>query len=930
MSTTQTDFLRYLRTLTARQSTGLLSDQQLLERFLHDHSEPSFAALVARHGPMVLSVCRRVLQHAQDAEDAFQATFLVLARKASSIRKQASLGSWLHGVAYHSAECLRVKARRRNAHEHRWSAPPVGDLMDDITWRELRSVLDEELQNLPEKYRAPLVLCYLEARTQDEGARQLGWSKNTFRRRLESGRNALGRRLARRGITLSAALSAPLLADPVANASLPPLLAANTVRAGLSSLLGNTGGDTVSSQVAAVAEGGVGSLLAKKTGIALVLFASLALGLGSLLAYRAVQGRTFAKTPATPLASPSSPAGSERKDQSVEIKGCVLGPDGKPFAGAHVFLASRSSTKKADLPPRVTTESDGRFHLAIKSADFDPQGKATLAVTAKGLGPDWIELKAEGKDNLTLRLVKDDIPIEGRVLDLEGRPVAGVRVRVVGFMQGDVDAWMEGTLRRRYPQLTNRISPEVLGEPNAAVTDKDGRFRLTGLGRDRVMHVLLEGDNIERGDFEVVTRLEVPKGLSRGNNGVYPARFDHLAGPGKSITGVIRDKRTGKPIADISVACPFTPSWIWAKSDAQGHYRLTGVPKHKEYYVAAGGLPYFNCTKHDVVDTPGLAPIVVDFALERGIAVRGKLFDKVTGKPISGRVSYVSLPNNPNLKDFSDLGKPQMLVSDSGRTKADGSFTVVAVPGPGMLAATADDEHHYLRAEVEDPKPVGGLILEQYHAMVHISPAEKGGQSAVRDIALSPARLRKGTVIGQDGKPLAGAHFAGLSGIVQLRFGRNDTMETASFMAGGLDSKGSRNLVFVHAERKLAKVQKVRGAEQGPLAVRLEPLGAINGRILDAKGQPRTKLKVAIMLSVQREDYKDLPLELLYDYPAWSKLLNHEATTDAEGRFRVEGLVPGLKYFLNVKEDGTIIESLTREIAVESGKVRDLGDLKIR
>jgi hypothetical protein len=325
-----------------------------------------------------------------------------------------------------------------------------------------------------------------------------------------------------------------------------------------------------------------------------------------------------------------------------------------------------------------------------------------------------------------------------------------------------------------------------------------------------------------------------------------------------------------------------------------------------------------------------LAPVVVDFALERGIAMRGKLIDRVTGKPIRGHVSYVSLPDNPNLKDFSVFGKPQMLVSDSGRTKSDGSFTVVAVPGPGMLAATADDEQHYLRSEVEDPKPGGGLILEQYHAMVHISPSEKDSQSAVRDIALSPARTREGTVIDPDDKPLAGAHFAGLSGTVQLRFGRNDTMQTASFMAGGLDSEGSRNLLFVHAKKKLAKVQKVRGAEQGPLAVRLEPLSGVNGRVLDPNGQPRTKLKVAVMLSTKREDYKDLPLELLYDYPTWSKILNREATTDTEGRFRVEGLVPGLKYLVNVKEDGTIIESLTREIAVESGKTRDLGDLKIR
>jgi len=122
---------------------------------------------------------------------------------------------------------LKVKARRRAAHEQRWSAPPTDDVLNDITWRELRRVLDDELRRLPEKYRAPLVLCYLEGKTRDEAARQFDWSKAVFRRRLERGRDALGRRLTRRGVTLSAALSAPLLADTGAQAALPPLLAAS-------------------------------------------------------------------------------------------------------------------------------------------------------------------------------------------------------------------------------------------------------------------------------------------------------------------------------------------------------------------------------------------------------------------------------------------------------------------------------------------------------------------------------------------------------------------------------------------------------------------------------------------------------------------------------------------------------------------------------
>src|SRR5262249_38360606 len=162
------------------------------------------------HGRMVLRVCRRVLHQEQDVEDAFQVTFLVLAREARTIRKQGSLASWLHGVAYRAALKARAGAGRRRERAAEGAARPAA-LPDEVCWKELRAVLDEELARLPERLRAPLVLCYLEGLTQDEAAQHLGQSKSTCRRNLERGRELLGSRLARRGVTLSAALFAPLL-----------------------------------------------------------------------------------------------------------------------------------------------------------------------------------------------------------------------------------------------------------------------------------------------------------------------------------------------------------------------------------------------------------------------------------------------------------------------------------------------------------------------------------------------------------------------------------------------------------------------------------------------------------------------------------------------------------------------------------------------
>jgi RNA polymerase sigma factor (sigma-70 family) len=930
MNTPHAGFVRHIRTLVSRQANGILPDQQLLESLLTQRSEASFAALVRRHGPMVLGVCRRVLRHTQDAEDAFQATFLVLARKAASIRKHESLGSWLHGVARHTAQRLKAKTARRVSHESRLTGRPAGDSIDDLTWRELRGVLDEELQRLPEKYRAPLVLCYLEGKTQDEAARQLDWSKGTFRRRLEQGRDALGLRLTQRGLALSAVLTVPLLVGTTARAMVPSLLVEDTVRAGLALASGRGTAGLVSAQVAALLEGGANTLLTAKAKTAVVLLAALALAAGGVLTHQTLKADPTAPPSESPPAqtAPARPAPAALdKDRTVEIKGRVLDADGKPLAGARLFLLSDAGQGKPNTAARAVTDKDGCFHFSARREEVEQGGK--VVATAKEHGPDWMELgQPDPKGELTLRLVRDDVPINGRVLDLEGRPVGGVNVKAISLKRGDLKAWFEGIQAKRYPQLKGGIKPESAGATASAVTGKDGRFRLTGFGRDRVVYLLLDGENIERGDFEVVTRHEIPSGLSRGNNGVYPARFDHVAGPGKAITGTVRDKQTSKPLAGIRVACPMTPSWIWATTDAEGRYRLTGVPKRNQYWVGAGGLPYFNCTRLDVSDTPGLEPIAVDFALERGVVVQGKLVDKITGKPVRGRVNYIALPDNPNLKDFTDLGKPQMLTSDPGKAKADGSFTVVAVPGPGLLCARADEDGHYLPAVIPEPRPKILNILEEYHAVVSIDPSGDNRKSLMRDIALEPARTRKGSVVGPDGKPLAGAHVAGMSGVIRFLFGRTHRLDTDSFTAGGLDPKRPRPVVFVHAEKKLAKVQQVRGDESEPLIVHLEPLSAVTGRILDAGGKPLAGLKVKAALSFDGDDNKDLPRDLLLEYLAWSKVVNRETTTDASGRFRIEGLVPGLKYQLTAKDGGGGMSYSEKLTPPESGKTKDLGDLK--
>jgi RNA polymerase sigma factor (sigma-70 family) len=222
--------LEYIHGLVAEADVERRTDRALLHRFAARHDERAFKVILRRHGPMVLRVCQRLLKRREDAEDVFQATFLVLARKAGSVNWSASVGNWLYGVAHRLAQEARRKQFGRQAHEAATPPPKTAqDPFAEVTGRELVSILDEELANLPGRYRAPLLL-HLEGKRDDEAAHDLGYSLSTFKRRLQYARQLLERRLSNRGFVLSAAPTALLLYS-AASAPVPPALVATTVQA---------------------------------------------------------------------------------------------------------------------------------------------------------------------------------------------------------------------------------------------------------------------------------------------------------------------------------------------------------------------------------------------------------------------------------------------------------------------------------------------------------------------------------------------------------------------------------------------------------------------------------------------------------------------------------------------------------------------------
>jgi RNA polymerase sigma factor (sigma-70 family) len=310
------DFLRRLRRARSVTEGGHLSDAQLLERFAARRDEAAFEVLVWRHGPLVLNLARRLLRQSADAEDVFQATFLTLARKASAIRRGTALGSWLYKVAYRLALRLRrIEARRERGQGTELATVAAPAEQGDA---ELAALLAEEVDRLPERCRAVVVLCYLQGATTEEAARQLGCPRGTVLSRLSSARQRLRQRLLKRGIAPALALAVVSFGE-TAPASPSAALVAGVMGAALPFAAGRVVLPMVSTQAAALARGALQTMLWNKIKIAGAMACILALA-GSGVGWMA-GGRGGAESSPVAAAPPEKkeaarPAAAEQEDST--------------------------------------------------------------------------------------------------------------------------------------------------------------------------------------------------------------------------------------------------------------------------------------------------------------------------------------------------------------------------------------------------------------------------------------------------------------------------------------------------------------------------------------------------------------------------------------------------------------------------------------
>ena len=975
--------LREIHRLFSVGTVAGLPDEQLLARFAAARDEASFEALVTRYGAMVLAVCRGVLKDEHAAEDVFQATFLILARKAGSLWARDSLGGWLHRVAYRLAVRASIDADRR--HRREGAAVAMSTVVNrssgagpDGDWL---AILHEEIDRLPEVHRAPIVLCHLQELTYEQAARQLRWTVPTLRCRLARARQRLRVRLARQGVASAGAVLVACL-DARAETTVPPAC----VRAAVDAAIG-AGASPVASALVVRWLRGVFLARLKTAAIAAPLAVAIVVAAAGIPAKREGQALHLRRGPNPSIAlaqaksddTPPIPREqSETKtdaDERVEFRGIVLGPRGKPFDGATITLnypPGGSVFKGSHLTARMIharSGSDGWFRFAIARSLFpgnardEPWRYAPVVASAEGFGPDWTSLDRVGPGTeLTLRLVEDDIPIAGRVLDLQGRPIAKATVnldRIQATTQGTLnpffDAWNRGDTNARDLLNKGLHEPAMAGLPPEILTEADGRFRLRGIGRDRIVRLRIAGTDIEQAIIDVMTRATVGrKSLVPGGPGVgmqdghvtgqgpplYGPEFDFLASPGRVINGTVRDRATGKPLEGVRLNGSGEGDGHWqdveAVSDAQGRYRLVGMAVAARCQLRTYREEYLPALKYAPADE-GLAPITVDFDLPRGIIVRGKVTDRATGKPASGLVVYQPLAGNTFYRDNPGGDWFQHVLSGEPIRK-DGSYEALVGPGPGAILVQIQDHPRrtsgptprYLpaRRHPNDGAPGSGsqedlltgvdnhaIFLPLYQAFGVIDPKVDGG-GVTCDLQVVPALKRPGKVVGPDGQPLPGATVAGLLG----RFDEPRILPSADFTAEALDPTRFHYLLAIHRARKLAGTCVVSGGATEPIVLELKPWATIVGRLVDADGLPHEGVRGNV-------GYR--PEDGTFMVNNSGSLHGEGITTDREGRFRFDGLIPGLSASLHFSSHGSPLmpNDLIERLKLRPGELRDLGDL---
>ncbi len=836
--------------------------------------------------------------------------------------------------------------------------------VDQMTGRELLAALDEELDRLPPRYRAPLVLCYLQGLTRDEAALRLGVPAATLKSQLERGRKQLAEALTRRGIFLGAGLLA-VAATSSARASAPQLL---------ESILAAVGGSPSPAVTTLAQEVVMKGLFAKTKW---VLLALVAIG---------VTGFGFTSMPTA--AGPPRPAlekrqqftahadGKKRDDKPDEenkertISGKVFGADGKPIEAELTVVWMEGKPQ-----PLGKTNPDGTFQVTLPFHVKDYGG--WLVARAPGHGMDfqptglpYLPQSMTRTAELTLKLRKAR-PIRGRILDQQGQPVSGASVVARSFSTSDSDALMDANLKKWATELYQRgVGPagdralwfsDRHGDnpqgrsPYTATTDRDGRYELADIGSGQIVDLAIHGPGIADKEIAVLNRAGFDptpinkeardneiKGFSFGGKWqLYGPDPVVVVEPEKIISGRVTDTE-GKPRVGIRVVFSrpnprdLNPDYNRAITDKDGRYVIRGARKHKGYMVecppdVAAGL--LQCQAF-ADDTAGYEPITIDLKCAKGVVITGTVKNKISGEPVAAQFYVDILENNPFVAKYPPFRNGASATAEQFKADRDGRFRLVTIPGPVILMAGTRGFREEYKPVVADPEHPEYFFQAFDSLQFH---GYDGGQGFVQgcwckvvnaretdseitiNVELEPASKQSVKVVDANGKPVTEMRA---TGITHVNFANPESFpNTDTLTVFNVDPKTGRLVAAVHEKRKLVGAVTVTAEDKNAI-LKLGPGGSVTGRVVDPKGKPLAGLRVSVVF-----DHR----EVSNAFDALNKA--DQLTTDSNGQFHVDTVFPGQQFRLffqkGRKQFGPPFDKAPRYTVAKDNETLTIGELKL-
>lgn len=833
---------KHLRNLTAAAQADGLPDRELIERFATGRDEDAFAALVRRHGPMVQRVCRRILHNGHDAEDVFQATFLVLSRKAASLRRAESVGCFLHGVAFRLALKARTQLAQQRMHESQAAVEKyVDDPLAELSVREAQAILDEELARLPEKYRAPLLLCCLEGRTRDEAARQLGWSAKLVKSRLEQGRDRLRSRLTRRGLTLPAALMATLLTEEAAPAAVSAMLVRAAVQAARNS-------EGISASVALLAESALGGTAAVKAKAAIVgmllLTGVLAAGVGAFAPPRPPEKQAEIP-PAEKVKTPQTPK-AEKPQTLRTLRVVVLDPQAKLLPDAKIHSGIWTYEKGFQHNHDYQTDAAGAVQMELPKTFYTLR----LWVSKKGFAPlfaGWEQNELGSGEKLPAEYVfrmERAVTIGSRIVDEQGKPIAGAKVEVM-LANNPKPAHSDG-----------RVSYNTwLAEKNNT-TDADGRWRIENVPDHPRVELNLVVSHPDYISDDYYGRRDAHKAAGITTEMLCKGTATVTLKRGVIVRGRVTAP-AGKPIKDALVIYGDDPygSWLPCKfpTDAEGRYRLPALPPGEMNVTVVA--PRWAPQLRKMNLQPGLPP--QDFRLAAGKPIRLRIVDSA-GKPVPN--AYVSLLGWKGIKSlYSDHNPNHPKVPDTKiprRANEDGIWQWDSAPDDAVKLQIDLQGFASQELEISGGAAERKVVLKSNHRSTgRVTDAATG--KPIPSFSVIPLNVFR-----KDWNPAdRGSAVVGKNGRLDYLADRTDIPLRLRVEAMGYRSQDGPEF-------------RVGDDSSRTQDFRLQPSEPITGVVRDAAGKPAAKAEV--LLATPTDDVYLL---------AEGQRDNHKTTTNAEGRF---------------------------------------------